>query len=158
MKWHRILWTGLVILGACSLSRTRQVESTHNARVDIHDILVRQFAERDTHIARTWYSGVFDGELTVFRPQGVVHYHPDSGLRGAMDEVRMYSGRAQVVDSTYQNQRTVAFHTTSHESAGQFDTSEYSVSETVQPLPMFPKWGYVVLVFVIGIWLFKKFR
>lgn len=158
MKWYWICWTGLVILGACSVLRPRQVESAHHARVDMHDILVNQFAKRDTLVARSWHSGMFDGELAVFSPQGVVYYHPDSGLRGAMTEVRIYSARAEVVDSTYQDLRSEASHTAYQESLGQFGIADYSVSETVKPLPRFPQWGYVVLALVIGLWLIRKFR
>src|SRR5690606_7389879 len=161
MKGYWILWTGLVICGACSLSRQRNNETHYAVQSDTREIGYQHIVRQDTAVGQTWHSTRHLHELSVFKPHGMVSYHPDSGLRGQMEEVWVYRARTEIADSTsnrhgsvtkqeaMQEQETHHSKTTSH-------TEEMTVDRRTRPLP-----GWVWAVALIAgslVFLYRMVR
>lgn len=151
MNWQWILWAGLVIFGACSLSRQRNSETKYAIQLDSHEFLTQQITRWDTSVDHVWQTAHHLRELSVFKPMGMVSYHPDSGLHGQMAEVRMYRSRTEITDSSYHRHGRVTQQQDMHERKTALKESASRSEERLadQRTTLFPWWVGVV-AFICG--------
>lgn len=158
MNIHWIYWTGLVIFGACSVSRHRQAESVRtgssNAVIQRADSLHHRtsligLSGRELHLGR---------ELLAITPTGTFSYHPDSGFTGRAARVVVYRERIHAADST---QQLVTSETRSGTSQAVESRREAHAIEkqerTTRRLPALPWWAMAVAAVVALIILLLKF-